>query len=50
MPSVKEITWEAFMSELLEAQGKEHNEAVPDSIVIHNKKVANARKATWAYV
>ena len=44
------ISWEAFMSELLEAQGKEHNEAVPDSIVIDNKKVANVRKASWAYV
>ena len=38
------------MSELLEAQGKERNEAVPDSTVIHNKKVANVREASWAYV
>ena len=38
------------MSELLEAQGQEHNEAVPDSFVLHNKKVDNVRKASWAYV
>ena len=48
MPVVKEIMWEAVMSDLVKQQGAASNLTVPTAVILDGVSYVNTKQTSWS--